>query len=413
MIKRIICLSFVILFGFAAGIATAKYSGGDGSESTPYRISDANDMNEIGTHSEDWGAHFILVNDINLAEYTGEEFNIIGYFVSPSNEEPFSGFFDGNGHTITNFTYTTTRICAGGLFGYIDSSGEIKNLTMQNATVGTSGLYLGALVGYNNGGTISNCSATGNIVGNHYTGGLVGWNCIGGTISNCNTSFTVEGKENTGGMVGTNQGAILSCYATGVVSASIDGEVIGPSIGGLVGVNHDGTISNCYATSAVGGNNRTGGLVGANYFGTIENSYANGDVSGNIYAGGLVGYNYESIISYCYAAGVVDGNDNIGLLVGYEDGSSYVKCFWDSDINPDVNGIGNTTDPNVIGKSTAEMQTETTFTSVGWDFIEIWNIGENQTYPYLRVYPAGDSNHDGRVDGRDLAIIAMRWLDGI
>jgi len=104
---------------------------------------------------------------------------------------------------------------------------------------------------------------------------------------------------------------------------------------------------------------------------------------------------------------------NIGGSIGYDDGGSgiYTKCFWDSDVNPDVNGIGNTTDPNVIGKSTSEMQKESTFTD--WDFIEIWNIGENQTYPFLRVYPAGDLNHDGRVDGRDLAIIAMRWLNGI
>jgi hypothetical protein len=43
----------------------------------------------------------------------------------------------------------------------------------------------------------------------------------------------------------------------------------------------------------------------------------------------------------CYATGTVDGNDFVGGLVGYHDDGSYDKCFWDSDINPDANGIGN------------------------------------------------------------------------
>jgi hypothetical protein len=98
--------------------------------------------------------------------------------------------------------------------------------------------------------------------------------------------------------------------------------------------------------------------------------------------------------------------------VGIDSGASYTSCFWDSDVSPDVNGIGNTTDPNVVGKTTAEMQTESTFTDAGWDFVEVWDIGENQTYPYLRVYSAGDLNHDGVVDLRDFAILALHWLEG-
>jgi len=57
------------------------------------------------------------------------------------------------------------------------------------------------------------------------------------------------------------------------------------------------------------------------------------------------------------------------------------------------------------------MKKESTFTS--WDFVETWNIGENQTYPYLRVYPAGDLNHDGIVNLLDFAIFAGRWLTGV
>jgi hypothetical protein len=127
--------------------------------------------------------------------------------------------------------------------------------------------------------------------------------------------------------------------------------------------------------------------------------------------GGLLGSNYGNIV-HCYVSGKVDGNDVVGGIAGHHIGS-FIKCFWDTDASPDVNGVGSGSDPNVIGKPTVEMQTEATFADADWDFIEIWNIGENQTYPFLRQYPAGDLNHDGLVDWRDFAIMASRWLEGI
>jgi hypothetical protein len=69
----------------------------------------------------------------------------------------------------------------------------------------------------------------------------------------------------------------------------------------------------------------------------------------------------------------------------------YTKCFWDSNVCADVNGIGNKADPNVIGLSTTLMQTESTFTDAGWDFVDetingtedIWAIREGLDYPRL------------------------------
>ena len=428
LFKRLLCLSFVILFGFATSICLGKYSGGDGSEATPYRISNAYDMNDIGLHDEDWGKHFVMVNDVNLAQFTGTQFNIIG-----NDSNAFTGVFDGNDFAISNFTYTCTNTNNIGIFGrvgtYDDSNAVIKDLTLidPNVNAGT-GDRVGSLVGLLNYGTINNCYAEGGSVSGNFTvGGLAGYNK--GTISNCYATGSVSGFNFTGGLAGFSpSGTISDCYATGNVNGNYyTGGLVGSGediyncyaagdvngnyyTGGLVGMNK-GTISNCYAAGDVNGNAYTGGLVG---YGTdISNCYATGDVNGNDCTGGLVGYFKagEGGMRHCYTAGTIDGNDYTGGLVGYHYNGGYVKSFWDSDVNPDVNGIGDTTDPNVIGKSTAEMQKESTFTN--WDFIEIWNIGENQTYPFLRVYPAGDLNHDGRVDGRDLAIIAMRWLDGI
>ena len=78
-------------------------------------------------------------------------------------------------------------------------------------------------------------------------------------------------------------------------------------------------------------------------------------------------------------------------MVGYDIGGSYTKCFWDSDVNPGLNGIGNLTDPNVIGETTENMQTLSTFTSAGWDFVgetdngsdDIWKMCYDPDYPHL------------------------------
>jgi hypothetical protein len=70
----------------------------------------------------------------------------------------------------------------------------------------------------------------------------------------------------------------------------------------------------------------------------------------------------------------------------------------------------------VIAKSTAQMQTLSTFVSAGWDFgSPVW-IYYTGGYPRLAWEPAlpiGDLNHDGRVDFFDLAIFANNYLAGV
>jgi hypothetical protein len=62
-------------------IVSTRYSGGTGQPNDPYRIATAEDLNDIGNYAEDWDKHFILINDVNLAEFTGTQFNIIGRWV--------------------------------------------------------------------------------------------------------------------------------------------------------------------------------------------------------------------------------------------------------------------------------------------------------------------------------------------
>ncbi|MHC4361859.1 MAG: GLUG motif-containing protein [Planctomycetota bacterium] len=396
----------VCIMVLTAGVAAGKYSGGTGEPNDPYRIATANDLNDIGNYVEDFNKCFVMVNDINLADYNGTQFKIIGNY--PSN--PFAGVFDGNERSITNFTYQGDASLVG-LFGCVSHpNAVIKDLTLVDPNVdGGTGDLVGALAGLLESGTISSCGTVGgSVVASENVGGVVGasW---GGQISNCYASGSVCGEDRAGGLVGTSSQANIShCYATGAVRGDLE-------IGGLVGHIEKGIVVECYASADVGGLQQIGGLAGyhkgVGSMGGIRSCYASGSVTGDHWIGGLVGTN-SGYVKHCYAAGIVDANE-AGGLIGHDIGPSYyTKCFWDSDVNPDVNGIGSTTDPNVIGKTTAEMQTKSTFTDAGWDFVEVWGIGENQTYPFLRVYPAGDMNHDNKVDWADLAILAGHWLEG-
>ncbi|MCX6123540.1 MAG: hypothetical protein NTV34_02145, partial [Proteobacteria bacterium] len=75
---------------------------GQGTFSNPYKICFAEQMNQIGLVSTDWSFHYELKADISLAAYTGTSYRIIGR--SPT---PFTGTFEGNNKTISNFTYST------------------------------------------------------------------------------------------------------------------------------------------------------------------------------------------------------------------------------------------------------------------------------------------------------------------
>ena len=368
-----------------AGTAVdAKYSGGTGEPNDPYRIANAEDLNDIGNYEEDWNKHFILVNDVNLAQYTGTQFNRIG----KAWNNAFTGVFDGNDHKIWNFTWDSNGIAGVGLFGYVGNGGLVKNLGIENVDVNAiNGGFVGGLVG-ENWGTITNCYSTGSVSGSSLVGGLVGYSEENGTITNC--------------------------YSTGSVSGT------GDAVGGLVGENcWSGTITNCYSTGSVTGDNYVGGLVGENYwYGTISNCYSTGNVTGTEGVGGLVGWNghcfpdeFEcrpapGLIYKSYSTGRVKGSSNVGGLVGVHIAGEVGASFWDVDTSTQTTSAGGTP------KTTAEMKTIATFTDADWDFIEIWGIGENQTYPFLRFAPAGDLNYDKKVDLLDFAILASHWLEG-
>jgi len=232
--------------------------------------------------------------------------------------------------------------------------------------------------------------------------GLFGYLGKDGQIKNLGVEdASIFGKSYVSGLVGYNSGTIKNCYSTGSVSGT------GSSVGGLVGSN-GGTIISSYSIASVkGAGDYTGGLVGHNYFGPITNSYSTGSVSGQDGVGGLVGENDSSgMITKCYSTGGVSGNYAVGGLVGWNK-STVTASFWDTQTSGQPGSAGGTP------KTTAEMKIMSTFTDVGWDFVNVWHLCEGTNYPRLLwQIPAGDFLCPYGVDVLDLAFFVDRWLDG-
>ena len=318
------------------------FAGGIGTKADPYQISN---VSELQNMSSDLGAHYILLNDIDCSITqnwnSGKGFNPLGNL-----SKKFFGTFDGRGFTILNLYINYSEELYIGLFGYLGPGANIVNTSLINVTVACYN-YGGGMVGYNDGGTIEDCFAMGDVsVKDRYAGLLVGDN--GGTIENCHTAGTVSGQWRIGGMVGNNWGSVgdshTTCFVLEVVKNS--GSNIG-SVGGLVGY-HDGTLKNNSASGCVSGSQNVGGLVGAIMgSATLENCTSSGTVSGSLKTGGLIGYlGGGAQITNCSSSGNVSGYDRSGGLVGYAYGGYTRYCHATGSVSVKTGNGG-----GLVGKS--------------------------------------------------------------
>jgi hypothetical protein len=132
-----IALSFCFFVFSLPAVTCLAYSGGDGlSESTAFQIANTADLMELAGDTPNYDKYFILTADIDLSSSGTFSTAVIAPdtpdTTSGFDGVPFTGRFDGAGHTINNLTIDT--VGAGndylGLFGRIDSTGEIKNLIL-------------------------------------------------------------------------------------------------------------------------------------------------------------------------------------------------------------------------------------------------------------------------------------------
>ncbi|MFD0959239.1 CehA/McbA family metallohydrolase [Paenibacillus chungangensis] len=230
---------------------------GDGSEDNPYQIKSASGLNKMHEFPD---KHYILDRDI---DGNGKFFEAIG-----ANETPFTGTFDGQGHTITGVI-----VSSGGAGLFAINEGIIRNVGMINADIDVRRSNVGILVDQND-GIVEYVYSTGSIRGNSTVGGLVGFS--NGIVRNSYSTARVNARgKQAGGIIGiTNRGSVTEqVYAMGAVVAEES------NAGGISGYGYNSTViqnSMALNPSVVTGtaSNRIVGRVLAGDIATLVNNYA-------------------------------------------------------------------------------------------------------------------------------------------
>ena len=287
--------------------------GGSGTAEDPYRITgaaeliwlrDAVNAGEVNTCAE-------LQQDV---EYVDEVWTPIG-----TSEHPYTGTFNGNGHTI--------RVWLNGwgqaLFGYVGAGAKLTDIAVQKHQSKNYSLNASAPLARSNAGTITRCRYSGSMTAKGSLGGLVYTNS--GTIEACcvyagqlNGGSRIEmyNGGRAGGIAYENTGTIANSYFYGdMVQAQSNGTVSDIIGWGAIANKNSGMVSNCYY-----GADRDDG-----YGGKTEDQFRGGEVT-YLLNGGTARDDWRQ---NCYAG---DNSDATPVLDRShaqvrKTGSSYVSLY--------------------------------------------------------------------------------------
>ena len=415
-----------------AGLSTVGIYGytlaGQGTEDAPYLIRSLNDLvwfrDNVNAGNNYQGKFIRLAEniDLNNAEWTPIA--------------TFNGVFDGNGKTISNLVVNGEGKSNQGFFGQTNN-GEIKNLTINNATV-KGRLNVGVVAGTPYTSKYTNIKVTGNVVveGMAYVGGVGGKNAYANW-----TDITVDvNAESYVKATSTESGTAYRTYVGGVIGFNGEGghtfknissniKVIGDvmDIGGIFGILHYGnkveTVTFAGQVEAPAGAKEVGAIAGVwhNQVGqsvTINNAtIADGStvkVGGEIIAGIAGGaYNPDNETSDNSGSLYVDGKDiwlKVAEVVGGEryqtlaealdaapDGAT-VKLLYNAEKDAPIamNGA-------VYGKSVTITGTATVDWSKGFLFVGRGGAGNGTvTFDGANLTSASDNSSTGiHVSGRE------------
>lgn len=285
---------------------------------------------------------FKLTKNIDL---TGVEFKGIG-----SINNPFTGEFNGNGFTVSNAIVKTNGENRKGFFNATDAGAKITKLGVQNIKFNglatNKGDDIGGLVGSCKNTTIEECFVTGEITGNDHVGGFVGGNSDNVVIRNSYADVVINAGQQVGGFFGVTAGSVTieNSYFRGSATTTSRGWVGG--IIGLIDKAGEIKVSGCVSIGDLSSVEVAGYHIGGNI---KDGDVERGTVS--LFLNNL--YNIESVIN-------TNGNQWILPSV--------------------VNGVTEEATPMFPDN----FKKQSTYTTIGWDFNNIWDIEEGLAYPTLK-----------------------------
>lgn len=296
---------------------------GEGTASSPWLINTVDDLTALtqavnGGESMQ-GKYFALTASLTPAPFTP-----IG-----DQENPWRGNFDGRGNSLSGFTLDNAGFANTGIFGWIDSTGVVRNLNVTGVRMTTVGDNLGTIAGFSD-GTISNCHVTSTSLHSDGTiaGGIAGGSR--GTISDCSFTGSVTVIGSGGGIAGQAYGDIVRCSVR--ANLTTDGYVgsTARDIAGIAGLFFRGTMEDCWMSGTVTdeyGMAVTGGLVGRISAATVRGCHSVAAIQAkrlasadDNYTGGLAAYASDATIEDSWFSGTIiksGTSEYVGGLVGY------------------------------------------------------------------------------------------------
>ena len=360
------------------------YMDGLGTAVSPYQISTADQLklfrdivNGTGGQTQNRGAWAVLMNDIVLNDGTfdangnytttgliganPEKWTPIGKYTNSRDNAPYTGTFDGQGHSIKGLYVNSASDAYVGLFGFLEGA-AVRNLTVDGYVQGcdvVSGIAGGARAE----STIENCRNNCRVVSEFvtdskssflYTGGIVGL-ARDTTIAGCANTGVVEARgsynnsyaSDVAGIVGVLNGNVIvkNCYNTGEIKVTCDKLKKGTA-GGIAGsdTSEHNTVSDCYNLGAV----------------TVSYTGNNSDYIAGV--GGIMGniYNSDTTVSNCYSVGTLTsatgtGTSYIGGVVGITNGTVGNCYYLDSTTTKAIGSVGGTVDEATGPKTAAQL----------------------------------------------------------
>ena len=128
----------------------------------------------------------------------------------------FTAELDGNNNTISGLRISRASSYMVGLFGAIGSGSVVREVGVSGVNVRGEAL-VGALVGYNNGGTVTRSWSSGQVYGNAVVGGLVGWIYGHGSVAGSYWNTETSGQDQGASQVNPH-GIIISYRASHVTT---------------------------------------------------------------------------------------------------------------------------------------------------------------------------------------------------
>lgn len=412
----------------------AQFSGsGSGTKDDPYLIFNPIQLDQVRNFLGQ-SVYFKLMADIDLTEFIADNYPTEGWLPIGNSSSHFSGTFDGNGKTISGLWINRPQTNYVGMFGYCayndKNSPIIKNITLKGINIQGDD-YVGGVVGRGSSLSMDSVTLMGNVTGNNYVGGIVGRG--GSSFTNIIVYGEIVGQKYVGGVGGDIGGSIKQCMSFVKLSSSqgycggIGGDISGyinsnyshckitsdgDYIGGIGGCHTEGYISDNYTTGTlVSIKEKVGGICGCLTGSQCERNYSMVSIVGKNSIGGIagtfVGYNkyynpsqgYQSVYSNIYSNVVlcskIMGNGNsIGKVYGYKGGYAQAGSVGTTNTNKAltttkiiIDGVeqNSTGDNEQSGQSAGKtvLQYKASYMGIGWDFTDVWDIQETESFPYL------------------------------